>query len=200
MSMKDTDRFAVDTTAYAVTRRLSGVPVAEVREDLWRWYAEHPWLVLRLRESQEYETELRKHLTNRAINYTHEARAARNGYRVSDLTFYGLRELKNLLEPVVMVQEETLSADMAAGLDGVADVMAAFNKLRPSEQTALTLAVERDWDLSEDDEKKANAALREVQWILGGPAPRPDVPDTPPPDPVADYTKAVDVVRRRLEG
>jgi hypothetical protein len=199
VSMKDTDRYVVDTTAYTICRRLPGIPITEVREDLWRWYSEHPWLVLRLRESTSYEGELRKHLANRAIGYVHKARADKAGYKVHDLTFYGLRELRDLLEPVVMVHEETLEADMAVGSDGVADVMAAFAKLLPSDRAALTLAVIRDWDLTDDDEKRANHALREMQWVLGGPAPRPDVPDTPPPDPAADYKKAVDVVRRGLE-
>lgn len=197
----DLDRLLVSEVAYSVTRSFPSVPVVDVREDLWRWYSEHPRIVSKAREIENekaYRRAIARHLRNRALRYCHQRRAEQIGYEVDDLSFYSKALIRELLGAALLGGQVTAAKDpgsrgSARPSEGgnlqvaVIDVRRAFESLRGDVSIVVSGMVSCGFDVDETAaylgvdaavvERLYNRGLTAMQRFLGGPAPGPDESD-----------------------
>jgi hypothetical protein len=81
------------------------------------------------------------------------------------------------------------------GLVILIDIRWGYDRLPVWHQIALRRAIDRGWDLSEAEAKRAARALRALQANLGGPAPAPDRGDLEEEEEI-DTRQVVALLRR----
>jgi DNA-directed RNA polymerase specialized sigma24 family protein len=97
--------YIVDTVASEYNRKFNMVEVADLRQALWLWFAEHPNKLKEWEAKGERDAKnlIYKSLRNQAIDYCQRWKAKSVGYDVGDL-FYYTSEIVETILPAVLRQ------------------------------------------------------------------------------------------------
>jgi RNA polymerase sigma factor (sigma-70 family) len=111
--------YIVDTVASEYNRKFNMVEVADLRQALWLWFAEHPNKLKEWEAKGERDAKnlIYKSLRNQAIDYCQRWKAKSVGYDVSDL-FYYTSEIVETILPAVLRQEFGVSHKLNLGGPG----------------------------------------------------------------------------------
>lgn len=211
----ETVRLVYDEVSYGAWRRFPELSRQLVQVAVVRWFVDHPKLyahILNLPEGKA-EQELRHHLRNWALWRCHHLRAKLLGYEFEDLHFYSIGSLKELI-PVAFFggnagrQRDPGEAagprrpsEGGNGIVMVFDVERALEMVDAHTRSVLYAAAGNGWrptggQPAEAWDREVRRALRRVQDVLGGPAPRPDEGDVVPEEYTVDPTRLVELYRQ----
>jgi len=111
--------YIVDTVASEYNRKFNMVEVADLRQALWLWFAEHPNKLKEWEAKGERDAKnlIYKSLRNQAIDYCQRWKAKSVGYDVGDL-FYYTSEIVETILPAVLRQEFGVSHKLNLGGPG----------------------------------------------------------------------------------
>jgi RNA polymerase sigma factor (sigma-70 family) len=197
----DTEKYEglVGTIAYEFSRKYFMVDAADIRQELWVWFLEHPnkvqvWESLDGKQSVKL---IAKSLRNEAKDYCQKQKAHSVGYRVEDNYYYD-KELIEVLLPSVLRGDTVPPAvndNLSTNTNRVvseggnwfammADVSRGFKRLTEEQQSIIYLRFGDGCDnktfatemaISEDAARmRVNRALNNLVNILGGQKPRRD--------------------------
>lgn len=197
----DTEKYEglVGSIAYEFSRKYYMVDAADIRQELWVWFLEHPnkikvWESLDGKQSVKL---IAKSLRNEAKDYCQKQKAHAIGYRVEDNYYYD-KELIEALLPSVLRGDTTAPAiydNVSTNTNRVvseggnwfammADVNAGFKRLTEEQQSIIYLrfgdgcdnkTFAKEMGISEDAGRmRVNRALNNLVNILGGQKPRRD--------------------------
>jgi RNA polymerase sigma factor (sigma-70 family) len=194
----DTEKYEglVGTIAYEFSRKYFMVDAADIRQEMWVWFLEHPnkvkvWESLDGKQSVKL---IARSLRNQAKDYCQKQKAHAVGYRVEDNYYYD-KELVEVLLPSVLRGDTTAPAihDNVSNTNRVvseggnwfamvADVNRGFKRLTEEQQSLIYLRFGDGCDnktfatemgISEDAARmRVNRALNNLVNILGGQKPR----------------------------
>lgn len=142
--------YIVDTVASEYKRKFEMVEIADLRQALWLWFAEHPNKLKEWEAKGERDAKnlIYKSLRNQAIDYCQRWKAKSVGYDVSDL-FYYTSEIVETILPAVLRQEFGVSHKLNLGGPG--------RPSAPSEGgNLMVLMLEIDyafWKLNKEDRR-----------------------------------------------
>jgi RNA polymerase sigma factor (sigma-70 family) len=197
----DTEKYEglVGAIAYEFSRKYYMVDAADIRQELWVWFLEHPnkvavWESLDGKQSVKL---IAKSLRNEAKDYCQKQKAHAVGYRVEDNYYYD-RELIEVLLPSVLRGDSvapTVNDNVSTNTNRVvseggnwfammADVNFGFKKLTEEQQSIIYLrfgdgcdnkTFAKEMGISEDAARmRVNRAINNLVNILGGQKPRRD--------------------------
>jgi hypothetical protein len=176
---------------------------ADIEQELWLWFAEHPNNIARWKIEQDQKSSdklIAKSLRNAALDYCVKEKAVAEGYNATDNFWYSKDFVKMLIPGVLTDNWEKLETAMtnmgrstkAPSESGDwmaygADIRHAFSKLTEVEQNLVFLFYAQDVDstqLHEDTNSErptakatamaANRALNKIVRNLGGFSPYRD--------------------------
>lgn len=142
--------YIVDSVALEYHKKFDMVEIADLRQNLWLWFAEHPnkikeWVAIGERDAKNL---IYKSLRNQAIDYCQKWKAKSVGYDVGDLYYYAPEVVEAIL-PAVLRQEYGVQHKLNLGRIG--------RPTAPSEGgNMMVLMLEIDyayWKLSKEDRK-----------------------------------------------
>lgn len=189
----------VGSIAYEFSRKYYMVDAADIRQELWVWFLEHPNKV-KVWESLDGKQSIKliaKSLRNEAKDYCQKQKAHAVGYRVEDNYYYD-KELIEALLPSCLRGDTTAPAiydNVSTNTNRVvseggnwfammADVNAAFKRLTEEQQSLIYLrfgdgcdnkTFAKELNITEDAARmRVNRALNNLVNILGGQKPRRD--------------------------
>ena len=187
----------VGAVAYEFSRKYHMCDAADIRQELWIWFLEHPnkvttWEALDGRQSTKL---IARSLRNAAKDYCQKEKAKVAGYRVEDNYYYDKNVLELLLPAVLRgdssapaLNDIGFTASKKVASEGnnwlamVADLEKAMAKMSEEQFIVIyhrfgdgadnsTLALELE--ISEDAARmRVNRALNSLLNILGGSRPR----------------------------
>ena len=98
--------YVVDAVALEYHRKFDIVEVADLRQNLWLWFVEHPNKLKEWEAKGEKDAKnlIYKSLRNQAIDYCQKWKAKSVGYDVADLYYYAPEVVEAIL-PAVLRQE-----------------------------------------------------------------------------------------------
>lgn len=194
----DTEKYEglVGAIAYEFSRKYFMVDAADIRQELWVWFLEHPnkvtvWESLDGKQSVKL---IARSLRNQAKDYCQKQKAHAVGYRVEDNYYYD-KELIEVLLPSVLRGDTTAPAihdNVSTNTNRVvseggnwfammADVNRGFKRLTEEQQAIIYLRFGDGCDnktfatemgISEDAARmRVNRALNNLVNILGGQKP-----------------------------
>lgn len=197
----DTEKYEglVGNIAYEFSRKFYMVDAADIRQELWVWFLEHPnklkvWESLDIKDSTKL---IAKSLRNEAKDYCQKQKAHAIGYRVEDNYYYD-REMIEALLPSCLRGDTvapTIHDDVYSNTNRVvseggnwfammADVNRAFKRLTEEQQSIIYLrfgdgcdnkTFAKEMGISEDAARmRVNRALNNLVNILGGQRPKRD--------------------------
>lgn len=96
-------QYVVDAVAFEYSRKFDMVEIADLRQVLYQWFAEHP------NKLDEWETKgprdaknlIYRSLRNQALDYCQKWKAKSVGYDVTDLYYYTSEIIEAVLSPVL---------------------------------------------------------------------------------------------------
>jgi RNA polymerase sigma factor (sigma-70 family) len=142
--------YIVDTVASEYNRKFNMVEVADLRQALWLWFAEHPNKLKEWEAKGERDAKnlIYRSLRNQALDYCQHWKAKSGGYETSDLFYYEADMVEALL-PSVLRGEFGVTTKLNLGRPG-----------RPSAPNEggnlMAMMIEIDyafWKLPKDDRK-----------------------------------------------
>lgn len=183
--------------AYEFSRKYSMVEVADIRQQLWLWFMEHPnkvkvWENL---DGKQATKLIARSLRNAAKDYCQKEKATIVGYRVEDNYYYD-RQILEFLLPAVLRGDSTAPSMTELGFvaskkvlsEGgnwfamVADIDKALSKLKGDQLSVIYLrfgdgcdngTLARELSVSEDAARmRVNRAVNNLLTILGGNKPK----------------------------
>jgi DNA-directed RNA polymerase specialized sigma24 family protein len=142
--------YVVNSVALEYHKKFDMVEIADLRQALWVWFAEHPnkvteWEAIGERDAKNL---IYKSLRNQAIDYCQKWKAKTIGYDTGDLYYYAPEVVEAIL-PAVLRQEYGVQHKLNLGRIG--------RPTAPSEGgNMMVLMLEIDyayWKLSKEDRK-----------------------------------------------
>ena len=162
--------YVVDAVALEYHRKFDIVEVADLRQNLWLWFVEHPNKLKEWEAKGEKDAKnlIYKSLRNQAIDYCQKWKAKSVGYDVADLYYYAPEVVEAIL-PAVLRQEFGVTHKLNLGRIG--------RPTAPSEGgNLMVLMLEIDYayyKLSKEDRKiifmkhAQSMDFKEIANILG---------------------------------
>jgi RNA polymerase sigma factor (sigma-70 family) len=198
--------------AYEFSRKYHMVDAADVRQELWVWFLEHPnkvktWEELDIKQSTRL---IARSLRNAAKDYCQREKARSGGYNVNDNYYYDRQVVERFL-PAVMrgdmsapsLKDLGFSNNKQVASEGgnwfamMADIERALNKLIDEQKVVIYLrfgdgcdnaTLAKELSISEDAARmRVNRAMNNLMNILGGSRPQRE----------KDYTEEEANVRRQ---
>ena len=183
--------------AYEFSRKFHMVDAADVRQELWVWFLEHPnkvktWEALDDKQSVRL---IARSLRNAAKDYCQKEKAHAVGYRVEDNYYYDRQVVERFL-PAVMRGDLTAPSLKDLGFSNnkqvaseggnwfamMADIERALRKLTDEQRVILYLrfgdgcdntTLAKELSISEDAARmRVNRAMNNLMNILGGSRPQ----------------------------
>lgn len=142
--------YIVDSVAYEYHKKFPIVELADIRQSLYQWFAEHPnklndWEAIGKKDAKNL---LYRSLRNQALDYCQKWKAKSVGYEVSDNYYYDASLVKAML-PSVLRGEINKPGKLNIGLPGKPPA--------PNEGgNAMAMMIEIDyayWKLDKDERK-----------------------------------------------
>lgn len=142
--------YIVDSVSYEYHKKFPIVELADIRQSLYQWFAEHPnklndWEAIGQKDAKNL---LYRSLRNQALDYCQKWKAKSIGYEVSDNYYYDIDVVKAML-PSVLRGEINKTGKLNLGLPGKPSA--------PNEGgNAMAMMIEIDyayWKLSKDERK-----------------------------------------------
>ena len=187
----------VGAIAYEFSRKYHMCDAADIRQELWVWFLEHPnkvttWEALDGRQSTKL---IARSLRNAAKDYCQKEKAQSVGYRVEDNYYYD-RELVELLLPAVLRRDLVAPSMVDLGFTNnkkvasegnnwfamMADIERGVKRLTHEQLTIIYLrfgdgcdntTLAKELDITEDAARmRVNRALNNLLNFLGGSRPR----------------------------
>lgn len=162
--------YVVDAVALEYHRKFDIVEIADLRQNLWLWFVEHPNKLKEWEAKGEKDAKnlIYKSLRNQAIDYCQKWKAKSVGYDVADLYYYAPEVVEAIL-PAVLRQEFGVTHKLNLGRIG--------RPTAPSEGgNLMVLMLEIDYayyKLSKEDRKiifmkhAQSMDFKEIANILG---------------------------------
>jgi RNA polymerase sigma factor (sigma-70 family) len=183
--------------AYEFSRKFHMVEAADLRQELWVWFLEHPnkvktWEALDEKQSVRL---IARSLRNAAKDYCQKEKAHAVGYRVEDNYYYDRQVVERFL-PAVMRGDLTAPSLKDLGFSNnkqvaseggnwfamMADIERALRKLTDEQRVILYLrfgdgcdntTLAKELSISEDAARmRVNRAMNNLMNILGGSRPQ----------------------------
>lgn len=183
--------------AYEFSRKFHMVEAADVRQELWVWFLEHPnkvktWEALDEKQSVRL---IARSLRNAAKDYCQKEKAHAVGYRVEDNYYYDRQVVERFL-PAVMRGDLTAPSLKDLGFSNnkqvaseggnwfamMADIERALRRLTDEQRVILYLrfgdgcdnsTLAKELSISEDAARmRVNRAMNNLMNILGGSRPQ----------------------------
>jgi RNA polymerase sigma factor (sigma-70 family) len=187
----------VGAIAYEFSRKYYMCDAADIRQELWVWFLEHPnkittWEALDGKQSTKL---IARSLRNAAKDYCQKEKAQAVGYRVEDNYYYD-RELVEVLLPAVLrrdlvapsvvdlgfVNSKKVASEGNNWFAMMADIERGVKRLTHEQLTIVYLrfgdgcdntTLAKELDISEDAARmRVNRALNNLLNFLGGSRPR----------------------------
>ena len=183
--------------AYEFSRKYHMVDVADIRQELWIWFLEHPNKVKAWENMEgKHATKLiARSLRNCAKDYCQKEKAKIVGYKVEDNYYYD-RQMLEILLPAVLRGDMTAPSMVDLGFTAtrkvaseggnwfamMADIERAIHKLPEDQFNIIYLrfgdgtdnsTLAKELSITEDAARmRVNRALNKLLVILGGSKPR----------------------------